>query len=134
MVYNLFSFLYLFTGQALCGTCRDETHRAKMFSKHDIIHMSMKTKENAKKVNRISILYLDKYQIRISYLIKENLFVIISCMCNIFQKITSFFMKILHKIWLPIKLPFWSVCALKEFCGLFYVQAFNQKRPRGRKY
>ena len=62
VVYNLFSFLYLFTGQALCGTCRDETHRAKMFSKHDIIHMSMKTKENAKKVNRISILYLDKYQ------------------------------------------------------------------------
>ena len=76
VVYNLFSFLYLFTGQALCGTCRDETHRAKMFSKHDIIHMSMKTKENAKKVNRISILYLDKYQIRISYLIKENLFII----------------------------------------------------------
>jgi len=36
-------------GQALCGQCRDETHRAKMFSKHDIIHMSMKTKENAKK-------------------------------------------------------------------------------------
>lgn len=76
VVYNLFSFLYLFTGQALCGTCRDETHRAKMFSKHDIIHMSMKTKENAKKVNRISILYLNKYQIRISYLIKENLFII----------------------------------------------------------
>ena len=53
--YNLFSYLYLFTGQALCGTCRDETHRAKMFSKHDIIHMSMKTKENAKKVSTIYI-------------------------------------------------------------------------------
>lgn len=43
-------FKIFFTGQALCGQCRDETHRAKMFSKHDIIHMSMKTKENAKKV------------------------------------------------------------------------------------
>jgi len=32
-------------GQALCGSCRDETHRAKMFSQHDVIHMSKKAKE-----------------------------------------------------------------------------------------
>ncbi|CAG0918948.1 unnamed protein product [Notodromas monacha] len=37
-------------GQALCGVCRDETHRAKMFSQHDIIHMSKRTKEIHKKV------------------------------------------------------------------------------------
>ena len=35
----------LSSGQALCGPCRDETHRAKMFSQHDVIHMSRKTKE-----------------------------------------------------------------------------------------
>lgn len=37
-------------GQALCGPCRDETHKAKMFSQHDVIHMSKKTKELKKKV------------------------------------------------------------------------------------
>ena len=40
----------LFSGQALCGTCRDETHRAKMFSQHDVIHMSKKAKELHRKV------------------------------------------------------------------------------------
>ena len=49
---------FIFAGQALCGQCRDETHRAKMFSKHDIIHMSMKTKENAKKVPFLLLIYL----------------------------------------------------------------------------
>ncbi|KAI4454331.1 hypothetical protein MML48_9g00007697 [Holotrichia oblita] len=32
-------------GQALCSHCRDNTHRAKMFSAHDIVHMSKCTKE-----------------------------------------------------------------------------------------
>ena len=43
--------LIFFSGQALCSQCRDETHRAKMFSKHEVIHMSKKTKDNAKKVS-----------------------------------------------------------------------------------
>ena len=42
--------MFYFSGQALCGQCRDETHRAKMFSRHEVIHMSKKTKDNAKKV------------------------------------------------------------------------------------
>jgi hypothetical protein len=42
----------LFSGQALCGPCRDDTHRAKMFSQHEVIHMSKKTKEMHKKVKR----------------------------------------------------------------------------------
>ena len=42
----------IFSGQALCGTCRDETHRAKMFSQHDVIHMSKKTKELHRKVSK----------------------------------------------------------------------------------
>ena len=41
-----------FAGQALCGNCRDETHRAKMFSQHDVIHMSKKTKELHRKVRK----------------------------------------------------------------------------------
>ncbi|EFA04936.1 RING finger protein 207 isoform X1 [Tribolium castaneum] len=32
-------------GQALCSHCRDNTHRAKMFSSHDIVHMTKCTKE-----------------------------------------------------------------------------------------
>ena len=43
--------LFLFTGQALCGQCREETHRAKMFSQHDIIHISMKAKKFNSKVS-----------------------------------------------------------------------------------
>ena len=49
------NFIYkinIFSGQALCGTCRDETHRAKMFSQHDVIHMSKKTKELHRKVSK----------------------------------------------------------------------------------
>ncbi|CAG7673093.1 unnamed protein product, partial [Allacma fusca] len=36
-------------GQALCNGCREETHRAKMFSAHDIIPVSKYTKETPKK-------------------------------------------------------------------------------------
>ncbi|XP_059490356.1 RING finger protein 207-like isoform X2 [Neocloeon triangulifer] len=36
-------------GQALCAGCRDNTHRAKMFSTHDVIHMSKFNKEGKKK-------------------------------------------------------------------------------------
>ncbi|XP_069172288.1 LOW QUALITY PROTEIN: uncharacterized protein [Procambarus clarkii] len=32
-------------GQVLCGHCREETHRARMFSLHDIIHMSKRGRE-----------------------------------------------------------------------------------------
>ena len=42
-------------GQALCGTCRDETHRAKMFSQHDVIHMSKKSKDIHKRVSLPSL-------------------------------------------------------------------------------
>ncbi|XP_063929985.1 RING finger protein 207-like isoform X2 [Zophobas morio] len=32
-------------GQALCSHCRDNTHRAKMFAAHDVVHMTKCTKE-----------------------------------------------------------------------------------------
>ncbi|XP_057654529.1 RING finger protein 207-like isoform X1 [Diorhabda carinulata] len=35
-------------GQALCLHCRENTHRAKMFSTHDVVHMSKCTKEAKK--------------------------------------------------------------------------------------
>ena len=44
-----------FSGQALCGQCREETHRAKMFSQHDIIHISMKAKKLNSKVRKFRI-------------------------------------------------------------------------------
>lgn len=37
-------------GQALCNGCREETHRAKMFSAHDIIPVSKYAKEAPKRV------------------------------------------------------------------------------------
>jgi hypothetical protein len=43
------------TGQVLCNGCREETHRAKMFSAHDIIPVSKYTKDTPKKV---SILFI----------------------------------------------------------------------------
>ena len=49
---NYINKINIFSGQALCGTCRDETHRAKMFSQHDVIHMSKKTKELHRKVSK----------------------------------------------------------------------------------
>lgn len=36
-------------GQALCCHCREETHRARMFSTHDVIHMSKRGREVNKK-------------------------------------------------------------------------------------
>ena len=41
-----------FLGQALCGSCREEVHKAKMFSQHDIIHISMKMKKWNQKVEK----------------------------------------------------------------------------------
>ncbi|KAK5638898.1 hypothetical protein RI129_013193 [Pyrocoelia pectoralis] len=32
-------------GQSLCSSCRDNTHRAKMFSAHDVVHMSKCSRE-----------------------------------------------------------------------------------------
>jgi len=29
----------------LCGPCKEETHRAKMFSAHDVVHISQKATE-----------------------------------------------------------------------------------------
>lgn len=63
-------FLICIIGQALCGTCRDETHRAKMFSQHDIIHMSKRTKEIHKKVfgpNSVFVKYTAEGRVRESF-------------------------------------------------------------------
>ncbi|KAJ4439377.1 hypothetical protein ANN_07499 [Periplaneta americana] len=35
----------LLSGQALCNHCRENTHRAKMFSTHEVVHMSKCSKE-----------------------------------------------------------------------------------------
>ena len=50
MLHTLLYILIL--GQPLCATCRDETHRAKMFSQHEVIDMpSKKVKESSKMVS-----------------------------------------------------------------------------------
>ncbi|XP_046617695.1 RING finger protein 207-like [Neodiprion virginianus] len=36
-------------GQALCNHCREHTHRAKMFSSHDVVHMSKCAKDTQRK-------------------------------------------------------------------------------------
>ncbi|XP_034938049.1 RING finger protein 207-like [Chelonus insularis] len=36
-------------GQALCTHCREHTHRAKMFSSHEVVHMSKCSKETQKR-------------------------------------------------------------------------------------
>ncbi|XP_031832713.1 RING finger protein 207 isoform X3 [Nomia melanderi] len=36
-------------GQALCTHCREHTHRAKMFSSHEVVHMSKCTKETQRR-------------------------------------------------------------------------------------
>lgn len=44
----------LCAGQALCSHCRENTHRAKMFASHEIMHMSKCIREP----RRVSCLYL----------------------------------------------------------------------------
>lgn len=56
-----------YTGQALCSHCRDNTHRAKMFATHDIVHMSKCTKEPKKVENQNHI--KSKDFCRVTYLI-----------------------------------------------------------------
>lgn len=41
--------LYLKIGQALCTHCREHTHRAKMFSSHDVVHMSKCNKDTQRR-------------------------------------------------------------------------------------
>lgn len=36
-------------GQPLCAPCREETHRAKMFARHEIVSLSKRTKDIHKK-------------------------------------------------------------------------------------
>ncbi|KAM8796425.1 RING finger protein 207 [Eudromia elegans] len=36
-------------GQALCAPCRDETHRARMFARHDVVALAKRTKDVHKK-------------------------------------------------------------------------------------
>lgn len=36
-------------GQPLCAPCREETHRAKMFTRHEIVSLSKRTKDIHKK-------------------------------------------------------------------------------------
>ena len=61
-----FNLNIFFLGQALCGTCRDETHRAKMFSQHDVIHMSKKAKELHRKVHKNNFYYHRSIKMHIS--------------------------------------------------------------------
>ncbi|XP_018917583.1 RING finger protein 207 isoform X2 [Bemisia tabaci] len=39
-------------GQALCTRCRENTHRAKMFSAHEILHMSQYPRDNFKRCSK----------------------------------------------------------------------------------
>lgn len=36
-------------GQPLCAPCREETHRARMFTRHEIVSLSKRTKDIHKK-------------------------------------------------------------------------------------
>lgn len=38
-------------GQAICATCKQNTHSAKMFSRHDVTSVSPYSKEPQRKVN-----------------------------------------------------------------------------------
>ncbi|XP_010003601.1 PREDICTED: RING finger protein 207 [Chaetura pelagica] len=40
-------------GQPLCAPCREETHRAKMFARHEIVSLSKRTKDIHKKSRRL---------------------------------------------------------------------------------
>lgn len=42
-------------GQALCKSCRENTHRAKMFSSHDIVQMSKRLEDKTEIVSQITI-------------------------------------------------------------------------------
>jgi hypothetical protein len=53
-----YEFMNSASGQALCGPCRDHTHRAKMFSQHEIIHMAQKTKEQL--IKKVTILVVKR--------------------------------------------------------------------------
>lgn len=44
--------------QPLCGNCREATHKAKMFSLHEIVSLAKRTKEAHKKCGRHSPLIL----------------------------------------------------------------------------
>lgn len=46
-----FIFKILILGQALCPSCRENTHRAKMFSTHEVIPMSKCAKDGHRRVN-----------------------------------------------------------------------------------
>lgn len=48
-------------GQALCTNCRENTHRAKMFSAHEVVHMSKCSKESYRKVSYSDCVYLEQY-------------------------------------------------------------------------
>jgi hypothetical protein len=50
LIQSFNDFFLCKTGQALCAGCRDNTHRAKMFSSHEIIHLSKFNKDGKKKV------------------------------------------------------------------------------------
>lgn len=61
------------SGQALCNHCRENTHRAKMFSTHEVVHMSKCLKEGHRRVSLVLYacpyveMYLNIYQsIRLS--------------------------------------------------------------------
>ncbi|KAG2459268.1 RN207 protein, partial [Polypterus senegalus] len=44
--------------QPLCGTCREDTHKAKMFSRHEIVSLAKRTKEIHKKCSLHEELYI----------------------------------------------------------------------------
>lgn len=44
------NFFDIFLDQALCGICRENTHRAKMFASHEVLPMSKFSQEGLRKV------------------------------------------------------------------------------------
>lgn len=48
-IKRIISSVFLNVGQALCTHCREHTHRAKMFSTHEVLHMSKCAKDTQRR-------------------------------------------------------------------------------------
>lgn len=68
----------LHVGQALCKSCRENTHRAKMFSSHDIVQMSKRLADKTEIVSKISIeiVFCTYYVNKIKYYKYKNMSVV----------------------------------------------------------
>lgn len=79
----MFYGVLIFLGQALCAHCRDTTHRAKMFSSHEVVHMSKCQKEPKRVRLKLIIIqkqfYINNYHVNFNHSSVLNTASTISC-------------------------------------------------------